>query len=626
MLHINDLTYRLGPRLLFDKATVAIPDGARVGFVARNGTGKTTLFRLIRGEIGSEGGSITLGKGLRIGSVAQEAPAGPETLLEVVLAADTERATLLDEAETATDPHRIAEIQTRLADIGAHAAPARAAAILHGLGFDAEAQARPCSSFSGGWRMRVALAAILFSEPDLLLLDEPTNYLDLEGTLWLMDYLARYPHTLIIISHDRDLLNQSVDQILHLDQGKLKLWGGAYDRFEKLRAEEQALQLKMKKKQEDERRHLQSFIDRFKAKATKARQAQSRVKRLEKMQLIAAPIDSEVLPFHFPSPERPLAPPIIAMESASAGYGDKPVLSKLDLVIADDDRIGLLGSNGNGKSTFAKLVAGKLTAMDGMVRRSSKLKVGYFAQHQLDELNPQATPVAHVRELLPDATEAQVRSRAAQMGFPANKADTPVANLSGGEKARLMMGLAAFDAPHLLILDEPTNHLDIDSRTALMEAINDYEGAVILISHDRFLLEACADRLWFVGGGRVKPFDGDLDAYRSLVLEGESSQGVASKSSKNESATSQADSRRAAVEKRQALAPLKKRIEAAEQKMAKLTELLARVDEALQAPDAFIKDPAKAAQLSGQRAELEKTLMSVEEEWLTLSADYESAV
>jgi ATP-binding cassette subfamily F protein 3 len=314
------------------------------------------------------------------------------------------------------------------------------------------------------------------------------------------------------------------------------------------------------------------------------------------------------------------------MEGASAGYGEKPVLSKLDLVIADDDRIGLLGSNGNGKSTFAKLVAGKLAAMEGMVRRSSKLKVGYFAQHQLDELNPQATPVAHVRELLPDATEAQVRSRAAQMGFPANKADTPVANLSGGEKARLMMGLAAFDAPHLLILDEPTNHLDIDSRTALMEAINDYEGAVILISHDRFLLEACADRLWFVGGGRVKPFDGDLDAYRSLVLEGEPSQGVAAKSSKNESAPSQADSRRAAVEKRQALAPLKKKIEAAEQKMAKLTELLARVDEALQAPDAFIKDPAKAALLSGQRAELEKTLMGVEEEWLTLSADYESAL
>ena len=625
MLHINDLTYRLGPRLLFDKATIAIPDGARVGFVGRNGTGKTTLFRLIRGEIGPETGSITLGKGLRIGSVAQEAPAGPETLLEVVLAADTERAALLAEAETATDPHRIADIQTRLADIGAHAAPARAAAILHGLGFDADAQQRPCSSFSGGWRMRVALAAILFSEPDLLLLDEPTNYLDLEGTLWLMDYLARYPHTLIIISHDRDLLNQSVDQILHLDQAKLKLWGGAYDRFEKLRAEEQALQLKMKKKQEDERRHLQSFIDRFKAKATKARQAQSRVKRLEKMQLIATPIDSEVLPFHFPSPERPLAPPIIAMDGASVGYGDTPILSKLDLVIADDDRIGLLGSNGNGKSTFAKLVAGKLSAMAGQVRRSSKLKVGYFAQHQLDELNPQATPVSHVRELMPEATEAQVRARTAQIGFPAQKADTPVANLSGGEKARLMMGLAAFDAPHLLILDEPTNHLDIDSRTALMEAINDYEGAVILISHDRFLLEACADRLWLVAQGRVKPFDGDLDAYRHYVLDGDDSAETQNKATKLDATASQADARRAAVEKRQSLAPLKKKIEAAEQKMAKLTDLLARVDEALQAPDAFLKDPAKAAQLSGQRAELEKTLIIVEEEWLTLSAEYESA-
>ena len=625
MLHINDLTYRLGARLLFDKTTVAIPGGARVGFVGRNGTGKTTLFRLIRGEIGPEGGSITLGRGLRIGSVAQEAPAGPESLLDVVLAADTERAALLAEAETAQDPHRIADIQTRLADMGAHAAPARAAAILHGLGFDEAAQQRPCASFSGGWRMRVALAAILFSEPDLLLLDEPTNYLDLEGTLWLMDYLARYPHTLIIISHDRDLLNQSVDQILHLDQGKLKLWGGAYDRFEKLRAEEQALQLKMKKKQDDERRHLQSFIDRFKAKATKARQAQSRVKRLEKMQLIAAPIDQEVLPFHFPSPERPLAPPIIAMEGASVGYADQPVLTKLDLVIADDDRIGLLGSNGNGKSTFAKLVAGKLNALSGQVRRSSKLKVGYFAQHQLDELNPQATPVAHVRALMPDATEAQVRSRTAQMGFPAHKADTPVASLSGGEKARLMMGLAAFDAPHLLILDEPTNHLDIDSRTALMEAINDYEGAVILISHDRFLLEACADRLWLVADGRVKPFEGDLDAYRHYVLEGGQASEAQTKSAKSDGGSNLADTRRANVEKRQSLAPLKKRIEAAEQKMAKLGDLLARVDEALQAPDAFLKDPAKAAQLSSQRAELEKTLMAVEEEWLALSAEYESA-
>ena len=468
MLHINDITYRLGARTLFDKATVAIQTGSRVGFVGRNGTGKTTLFRMIRGETSPEGGSIMIGRGLKIGSVAQEAPGGPETLTEVVLAADTERASLLEEAETATDPHRIAEIQTRLADMGAHSAPARAATILYGLGFDSEAQARPCSSFSGGWRMRVALAAVLFAEPDILLLDEPTNYLDLEGTLWLMDYLATYPHTVIVISHDRDLLNQSVDQIMHLDQAKLTLYRGGYDQFERQRIEQQALQLKMKKKQDDERKHLQAFVDRFKAKVSKAKQAQSRVKRLEKMQLIATIIDTEVLPFDFPSPERPLSPPIIAMEGASVGYDEKPVLSKLSLVIAEDDRIGLLGSNGNGKSTFAKLVAGKLTTMTGAMRRSQKLKVAYFAQHQLDELRLNETPYQHVAELMVDSTEAKIRARCARMGFPGAKADTPVANISGGEKARLLMGLATFGGPHLLILDEPTNHLYIDSRVALM--------------------------------------------------------------------------------------------------------------------------------------------------------------
>ena len=499
MLIINDVTFRMGARVLLDKASASINTGSRVGFVARNGTGKTTLFKIIRGELGTETGSVMVGKGLRIGSVAQEAPGGPESLLDVVLAADVERDTLLRESETATDPDRISEIHTRLMDIGSHAAPARAAAILNGLGFDAETQARPCSSFSGGWRMRVALAAVLFTEPDLLLLDEPTNYLDLEGTLWLMDYLARYPHTVLVISHDRDLLNQSVDQILHLDQAKLTLYKGGYDSFERQRLEQQTLQLKMQRKQADERKHLQAFVDRFKAKASKAKQAQSRMKRLEKMKTITPLIDLDVLPFNFPSPERPLAPPIITMENASVGYGDTTILSKLSLVIADDDRIGLLGSNGNGKSTFAKLIGGRLQAMSGMVRSSSKMKVAYFAQHQLDELDLNGTPISHVRPLMPNASEASVRARCAQMGFSGSKAETLISSISGGEKARLLMGLATFGGPHLLILDEPTNHLDIDSRAALVEAINDYEGAVILISHDRFLLEACADRLWLVG-------------------------------------------------------------------------------------------------------------------------------
>ena len=621
MLILSDLTYRLGPRLLFDKASSTIQTGSRVGFVARNGTGKTTLFRMIRGEISPESGTITLGKGLRIGAVAQEAPGGPETLIEVVLAADTERNALMLEAETATDPSRISEIHVRLADIGAHAAPARAASILHGLGFDAEAQARPCSSYSGGWRMRVALAAVLFKEPDLLLLDEPTNYLDLEGTLWLMEYLARYPHTVLVISHDRDLLNQSVDQILHLDQAKLTLYKGGYDNFEKQRSEQQAILQKMQKKQADERKHLEAFINRFKAKASKASQAQSRVKRLEKMKTITPIVDLDVLPFHFPSPERPLSPPIVAMESASVGYDDKPVLSKLSLSIAEDDRIGLLGSNGNGKSTFAKLVGGRLPALSGAFRASSKMKVAYFAQHQLDELKEGGTPFSHVRELMPDAREAKVRARAAQMGFPGQKADTPVSNISGGEKARLLMGLATFGGPHLLILDEPTNHLDIDSRVALMDAINEYDGAIILISHDRFLLEACADRLWLVNSGTVKPFDGDLDAYRSLVLEGPEALATA----KSRQERSEASAREAPPKKAHPNT-IRKKIETVDARIAKISELISRVDGILSKPETFQRDKGKAAQLSAQRAELAKALETAEEEWISLSTELEEVL
>ncbi|MEA1835104.1 ABC-F family ATP-binding cassette domain-containing protein [Methylobacterium durans] len=620
MLRVNDLTYRIGERLILDGATFAIPDGARVGLVGRNGAGKTTLFRAILGDIPTDGGDVAMPRGMRIGAVAQEAPAGPETLHAVVLAADTERTRLMQEAETAEGLRR-AEIETRLVDIGAHAAPARAAAILHGLGFDAAAQGRPCSDFSGGWRMRVALAAVLFSEPDLLLLDEPTNYLDIEGTLWLYDYLERYPRTAVIISHDRDLLDTCVDHILHLDRGQLTLWRGGYTSFARQLAEKRVLQAKAKAKQDVERAHLQSFIDRFKAKATKARQAQSRMKRLAKMEPIAALIEDEMPVIHLPSPERPLSPPIVAMERVQAGYSDRIVLSGLNLSLAPDDRVALLGANGNGKSTFCKLIGGRLPPLAGELKRSSKMEVAYFAQHQLDELNPAESAYAHVRARMPDVPEARARAATARLGFPASKSDTPVSQLSGGEKARLLMGLAAFNGPHLLILDEPTNHLDIESRQALVEAINDYEGAVILVSHDRFLIEACADRLWLVSNGSVKSFDGDMDDYRRLVLAGperEESRGEATGGQK-------AVERRSNAERRVALAPLRKKLDGIEARMGKLSDAIAKIDAALADGTAFQANAAKAGELARMRAEAAAALGTAEEEWLNVSAEIEAA-
>jgi ATP-binding cassette subfamily F protein 3 len=623
MIHINDVTLRLGPRILFDKASAALPDNARVGFVGRNGAGKTTLFRLITGELAPESGTISNARQMRLGRVEQEAPGGAQTLIDFVLEADRERAALTREAETATDPARIADIHARLVDIDAHAAPARAASILAGLGFDEAAQNRSLSEFSGGWRMRVALAAVLFSTPDLLLLDEPTNYLDLEGALWLIDYLQSYPATILVISHDRDLLDAVSDHILHLDMAKLTLWRGNYSSFEKQRREQQAILQKYQKKQEAERRHLQSVVDRFRAKATKAAQAQSRLKMLAKMEPVAAIVDGHILPFRLPSPAKPLSPPIVAMDNASVGYGGAPILKRLSLNIAEDDRIGLLGSNGNGKSTFAKLVAGRLQPQGGVVRRSSKLEVGFFAQHQVDELDEKATPYQCVASLMRDATEAKIRAKCAQFGFPNVKADTKVAQLSGGEKARLLMGLASFDGPHLLILDEPTNHLDIDSRAALIEAINDFEGAVILVSHDRHLLEACADRLWLVADGTVAAFDGDIDDYRKYVLD-RASAGNGKAAKRDGAADQERAPQRGAALARQDAGPLKKRISAIEDRMRKLQELVARVDAALAHPDSFAKEPAKAAQLAGQRGELEKALTLAEDEWLELTGLFEA--
>jgi ATP-binding cassette, subfamily F, member 3 len=518
MLQIDNLVFNAWNRRFFDSASVSLPVGAKVGLIGRNGVGKTTLFKLILGELVPDGGEIGLPKAARIASVDQEHPATPVSLLDTILAADVQREALNAELETA-EPEHLGDIYQRLIEIDADRAPARAAEILSGLGFSTADLARPMAEFSGGWRMRVALAAALFAQPELLLLDEPTNYLDLEGALWLEARLKKYPHTALIISHDRELLNNSVDAILHLSEGKLTLYTGGYDAFERRRAEMTRLQAATRVKQEAERAHLQSFIDRFKAKASKAAQAQSRVKRLAKLEPIAAMVEERVAPFTLPSPERPLAPPLLQLEAASVGYNGLPVLRDLNLRLDVDDRIGLLGVNGAGKSTFAKTVAGALALQSGLMKRDNRIRVGWFHQHQIEALDPADSPLDIIRRARPDDSESSRRSRLAQFGLSFDKQETTVADLSGGERARLLLNLVAMAAPHLLILDEPTNHLDIDSRRALLDALNDYEGAVILITHDRSLIELVADRLWLAADGHVRPFAGDMDDYARFVLD-----------------------------------------------------------------------------------------------------------
>ncbi|UYV38907.1 ATP-binding cassette domain-containing protein [Rhodobacteraceae bacterium D3-12] len=606
MLRLDDISYSVAGRLLIEHASANIPTGHKVGVVGRNGTGKTTLFRLIRQELALESGTISLPSRARIGGVAQEVPGNEVSLVDTVLAADTERAALM--AEEPTDPDRIAEVQTRLADIDAWGAEARASSILRGLGFTAEEMLMPCSAFSGGWRMRVALAAVLFSAPDLLLLDEPTNYLDLEGALWLESYLAKYPHTVLIVSHDRGLLNRAVGAILHLEDRKLTLYQGNYDKFAETRAARLLVAQSEAKKQDARRAHLQSFVDRFRAKASKAVQAQSRLKMIAKLKPITTPQEAALRAFTFPSPEE-LSPPIIRVENGSVGYDGEPVLNRLDLRIDQDDRIALLGRNGEGKSTLSKLLSGRLNLIDGRMTTSSKLRVGFFAQHQVDELHTDETPLDHIRRLRPTETPPRLRARLGTFGIGAEQADTLVSALSGGQKARLSLMLATIDAPHLLILDEPTNHLDIESREALVEALTAYTGAVILVSHDMHLLSLVADRLWLVKNGGVAPYEGDLESYRALLLSRDK---PSPKDKDKAKAKPAAKAKRAS---RDTLLALRAEVRKCEERVDKLNTMGDKLAKKLADP-ALYDDANEAAVWQKKYAELREALTRAEALWM----------
>ena len=617
LLTISGATIRLGGRTLLDGADLTVEPGRRIGLVGRNGAGKSTLLRAIAGELPLDGGDIRLSARARLATVKQEAPSGAASLLDTVLQGDQERLSLLHAADTA-DPAQLAEIHERLRAIGAESAPARAAAILAGLGFDEAAQARPVDEYSGGWRMRVALATALFANPDLLLLDEPTNHLDLEATLWLEGWLSRFPGAALIVSHDRGLLDRAVEAIAHLDRGKIALTPGGFDEFVRIKTERAMQQARAAERIAAERAHIQSFIDRFRYKASKARQAQSRIKALERLPQIDTVIEDAPTRFDFPEPAR-IAPPILALERVNIGYDGVPVLRNVSLTVDMDDRIALLGANGNGKSTLAKLLAGRLEPLTGEVRRGPKLRVGYFAQHQTEELVESENPVDHMARALPRATPTQVRGQLARFGLDADRAETPVANLSGGEKARLLLALATRDAPQLLILDEPTNHLDIDAREALVKALADFQGAVLLITHDPHLVELVADRLWLVADGAARPFDGDLDDYRALLAE-------RARPADSTAAASRRDERRERAEARAALAPLRKQAKEAEAKLARLADERRRIEAKLADPALYAPGRAQEITAANTRlAVIARESAAAEEAWLAAEEALESA-
>ena len=627
MLTFKNLTYRIAGRTLIEDASAQISDGQRVGLIGRNGTGKSTLLKLILGEIHPDAGDISKGAKQSLGSVSQEAPDNEMSLADIVMAGHKEMSALWHESESATDAHRISEIHERLNDLGAHSAPAKAARILAGLGFSDADQQRSITSFSGGWRMRVNLASALFAEPDILLLDEPTNHLDLEASLWLEAYLIEYPHMLIIVSHDRELLNKVPQRILHLDQGKLTLYTGGYDTFERVRRERMALQQAQAVKQQAQRDHMQKFVDRFRAKASKAKQAQSRLKMLERMEPIVGLTETSAVGFQIPDPEE-LPPPVIHMENCSVGYDpDVPILKNINLRVDMDDRIALLGANGNGKTTFLRLLSGRMQTLTGSYRKSGKLRVGYFAQNQLDELDASLTPISQIHHFRPKETEQQIRSRLGAFGFSADKAQTLIKNLSGGEKARLAIACICLDKPQILLLDEPTNHLDIDSRQALIQALTTYSGAVILVSHDPHLVNACADSLWMVTDGTCKPYDGDLDTYKDLLMAQRRAERKANKPSKKEKQAdgpkklSKKEERIARAEARQKTTSLRAEIKRLNEIMQNLDNEKVSLHTKLGDGNLFESDPKSAGKLSKRAGQVEKERDDAELAWMSATEE-----
>ncbi|QWC56132.1 ATP-binding cassette domain-containing protein [Erythrobacter sp. 3-20A1M] len=606
MITINNLTLRLGGRAILEGASAAIPIDARIGLIGRNGAGKSTLMKALIGELEADDGTIEMPRRSRLGYVAQEAPDGATTAFDAVLAGDTERSQLLEQAETCTDMNRLGDIHERLLAIDAYAAPSRAAIILNGLGFDEEMQARPLESFSGGWKMRVALGALLLSAPDIMLLDEPSNHLDLEATLWLESFLKSYQGTLIVISHERDLLNNVVTGILHLQGGKLTMYPGNYDAFERQRAERAAQLAAAKASQDAQRARLQDYVARNSARASTAKQAQSRAKMLAKMQPIAALMDDPGLSFDFPSPDE-LRPPMITLDLAAVGYDETPILQRLDLRIDPDERIALLGRNGNGKTTLARLLAAQLPVMEGEMNVSPRMKVGYFTQYQVEELSSDDTPLDHMTRAMEKASPGAVRAQLGRFGFSGQKATTQVGKLSGGERARLALALITRDAPHLLILDEPTNHLDVDAREALVQAINAFDGAVLLISHDRHMVELTADRLVLVDEGTAREYPGSMEDYIDFVL---------GRNQPKEGGKAKAKGGRGySAKQRQEAKAARSNVSAAEKRVATLQEQIAAIDTAL--ADASPASSAKSAgDLMRERAAAAADLEEAEAAWL----------